>query len=48
MRTAQGIMVVVPGADYRPYCNGCSWKGTAQKSIPDAQLVARAHAAKCK
>ena len=47
MRTNQGILVVVPGSDYKPYCNTCGWKGVLVRSLGDAQLACRAHVDKC-
>lgn len=46
-KTNQGILVAVPGASYRPYCNLCSWQAQKnERTIPDAQVVARAHHSK--
>lgn len=47
MRTNQGIFVKDPGAVYQAYCNLCSWKAAkGERTIPDAQLAARAHHSK--
>lgn len=46
-RTNQGVLVLVPGSDYKAYCNVCGWKATTNaRSIPEAQELCRAHAAK--